>query len=996
MHQIDNRIAQLENEILFLKKQLEQNQEEISKYKRNEKELQATKESESTLRKFFEHSADGIMLADSDGIIREWSSGCEQITGLEKESLTGKVHLWEMVAMLFPADTRPVEELQYIKVELTGLVRNMQQKMITCHIRHYVTGKHRVYTVFYFPVPMSGKMMLGGISRDVTEEVRSRKQLEENERILTVEKKRLESLSNNLPEGTLYRFIFNRDTEKRYMEYVSSTWEQVTGLTPESVADDIKAFDDIVHPEDLPRLVYANTLTTTNLSDYNVDVRISKKGKPRWLRIASHPYADGNQVIWDGIMTDITRRKEAERRQAVLIEVLQIVQSAENLTQAMNLSLAKIGEYAEVSRVHIYEKNTDGTSATCIYEWCNKDIQQSIKGLSLNIDSIQSGFDTFEAGGIINTPDIHTLHPKLAKTLDALGVKSTVCFPLSANGVIYGFVGFDEYTTTREWDQNEVELLKSLSQIISTTTYRYRAETVIRLSQQTMRTVLDNISANIFVVDMDTSIILFANKGNKKLVGNEFLEGKRCWEVMQTDKNGLCDFCFRPRLVDKNNCPTGVYYWEQFHELSGRWLAMASTAIEWIDGRLVHLEVSTDITDRKLSEMEIIRAKEKAEESDKLKSAFLANVSHEIRTPLNGIIGFLHFLSSDNLSTERRNGFIDVINNSSIQLMKLIDDIIDVAKIEAGQMIIRPAPIRIDELMNELQMFFETYIKANNKEHITMIFDNSEAVESCVTFVDPVRLRQVLGNLLNNAVKFTEKGFIRFAYRQSAPDLLEFVVEDSGIGLAPDHLEIIFERFRQADLNNSHQYGGTGLGLTISRSLVKLMGGKIWVESTEGAGSSFCFTVSYLPVAPEDEHIFAEPSPDEPTEGKFAGKTVLVAEPVLMKYKYYDKLISATGASVIHAQNLQQWLDVITQTNHIDMVIADASVFIDGSVANMNHIKNVRAGLPLILLLSGQKENYRQAIDDSQCTVTVETPVSYAEIVKMMEEYADGGQRGGQ
>ena len=247
---------------------------------------------------------------------------------------------------------------------------------------------------------------------------------------------------------------------------------------------------------------------------------------------------------------------------------------------------------------------------------------------------------------------------------------------------------------------------------------------------------------------------------------------------------------------------------------------------------------------------ELVVAKDKAEESDKLKSAFLANMSHEIRTPLNGIVGFLKFINSDNLSLSRRQEFIHIINNSAAQLVSIINDIIDVSKIEAKQMTVTPVPLDLNELMNELLIFFTTYLQANNKKHVTLVLNNSGFLDPCVISIDSVRLRQILNNLISNAIKFTDKGFICFGYRQSAPDLLEFVVEDSGIGLRDDQCEVIFERFRQANIESDHHriYGGTGLGLTISRSLVQLSGGTMWVKSTEGIGSSFYFTIKYLPV----------------------------------------------------------------------------------------------------------------------------------------------------
>jgi PAS domain S-box-containing protein len=413
--------------------------------------------------------------------------------------------------------------------------------------------------------------------------------------------------------------------------------------------------------------------------------------------------------------------------------------------------------------------------------------------------------------------------------------------------VNYGFIGFDECAANREWEHNEVELLNSLSQIISAATRRFQAETDIRLSQQTLHTVLENINANIFVAELNTMKILFANKKMKKMFGDK-IEGEICWEVLHDNKTDTCIHCPRHRLNNKKYHSGETYHWEEYHEFTERWFEHTSTVIKWIDGQLALLEVSIDITDRKLTEIELVHAKEKAEESDKLKSAFLANMSHEIRTPLNGITGFLQFLASDNLSRERKHEYINVVQNSSSQLVKLIDDIVDAAKIEAQQMDIRPIPVHINDLMKELQILFDNLLHTKNKENVMLVLDDSEFIDNCTALIDPTRLRQVFNNLIGNAVKLTEKGYIRFGYRQSAPDQLEFVVEDTGIGLAPDQQEIIFERFRQAELEERHLYGGNGLGLNISRSLVQMMGGDIRVESTRGAGTTFYFTIPYQPV----------------------------------------------------------------------------------------------------------------------------------------------------
>jgi PAS domain S-box-containing protein len=245
---------------------------------------------------------------------------------------------------------------------------------------------------------------------------------------------------------------------------------------------------------------------------------------------------------------------------------------------------------------------------------------------------------------------------------------------------------------------------------------------------------------------------------------------------------------------------------------------------------------------------ELTEAKEKAEESDMLKSAFLANMSHEVRTPLNGIVGLLNILSVDPQLPESIREYIDIINNNSEILQRLINDILDAAKLEAGLMAIITEPFCVNALLEEMQIIFQQQLKALNKTQIKLENVKDASDQTCTIYADPVRLRQIIHNLLSNAVKFTDTGYIRFGYHIYKHDMIEFFVEDTGVGIPKAQLEHIFERFRQAEIGNNRRFGGTGLGLTISRNLAQLMGGDMFVTSAEGKGSTFTFSIAYNPV----------------------------------------------------------------------------------------------------------------------------------------------------
>lgn len=251
-----------------------------------------------------------------------------------------------------------------------------------------------------------------------------------------------------------------------------------------------------------------------------------------------------------------------------------------------------------------------------------------------------------------------------------------------------------------------------------------------------------------------------------------------------------------------------------------------------------------NITKQKIVENELVKAKEKAEESDRLKSAFLSNMSHEIRTPMNAIIGFSDLLADASFSKEERKEHVRVIQCNSKQLINLIDDIIDIAKIEANQINIREYNCDLTLLMKEI---YKTFIHQSHSE-LELKLNIPEYKLDIIILTDSFRLLQIITNLLSNAFKFTDTGTIEFGYSIKENDMLEFFVRDTGIGISKEAQKIIFERFRQAKDSNKRLYGGTGLGLAICKYMIQLMKGDIWIESETNQGSTFYFTLPYKPL----------------------------------------------------------------------------------------------------------------------------------------------------
>ncbi|MEI6678375.1 MAG: response regulator [Mariniphaga sp.] len=253
--------------------------------------------------------------------------------------------------------------------------------------------------------------------------------------------------------------------------------------------------------------------------------------------------------------------------------------------------------------------------------------------------------------------------------------------------------------------------------------------------------------------------------------------------------------------------------------------------------------VAQDITERKKMEQELVEAKILAEENDRLKSAFLANMSHEIRTPMNGILGFAELLKEPKLTGEEQLEYIDIINKSGTRMLNIINDIITISKVESGQMKVYISDTDINEQIDYIYTFFKPEITAKGMEFVAKKpLSNAE----CILSTDREKIYAILTNLVKNAIKFSDKGTIEFGYDVAGSkhtESLQFFVKDNGIGIPKNKQEEIFDRFIQADIGNARAYQGSGLGLSISKAFVEMLGGKIWVESEPGKGSTFYFTV---------------------------------------------------------------------------------------------------------------------------------------------------------
>ncbi len=384
----------------------------------------------------------------------------------------------------------------------------------------------------------------------------------------------------------------------------------------------------------------------------------------------------------------------------------------------------------------------------------------------------------------------------------------------------------------------------------------------------------------------------------------------------------------------------------------------------------------------------LMRAKIKAEESDVLKTSFLSNMSHEIRTPMNAILGFSNLLSHKEISISEKEEFVNLIRINGKNLLTLVEDIIDISKIDSGQLQVKNSPVCLHEILKEVYDSFWDDIRRRGLLNIKLYLNEGISDKKTMVLTDAFRLRQVLINLVGNGIKFTDRGFVEFGYELKNEEVLQFYIKDTGIGLPKGKEREVFERFSK--FSNDKQkmlYGGTGIGLSIARDVVSLMGGKIWVESEDKVGSTFFFTIPYHKVS----NVAVKQEEDIPV-GKYnwEGKTFLIAEDEEDNFRYLEVALSISNASLIWARNGAEAVDIFNRIDNIDLVLMDIKMpEMDGYTAT-KEIKLKSKGVPVIAqtayAMSEEKEKSKQA----GCDDYIAKPINYSDLLKVIHKHVPG------
>jgi CheY-like chemotaxis protein len=341
----------------------------------------------------------------------------------------------------------------------------------------------------------------------------------------------------------------------------------------------------------------------------------------------------------------------------------------------------------------------------------------------------------------------------------------------------------------------------------------------------------------------------------------------------------------------------------------------------------------------------LVKEKEKAVESNKLKTAFMSDISHAIRTPMNAIMGFSELIKIGNTNTEQLKEYADIIKIKGTQLLTLIDDISEIAKFETGQLSINKTSVDLNKLLQEIRRETEVLKHKLYKESITIKLDIPYDLDNQTIYTDPGRLQQVFVHLIENALKYTERGFIEIGYILKDNKVIQFYVKDTGIGIHKNRQKNIFNPFKPVSEPTMKKYASSGLGLTLSKGIVEMMGGKIWLESEEGEGSTFYFTIPYIVAEEKDEPI---KDPEVLSASNWKNKVILIVEDEEVNFRFLEAVLDKTEAKIIHAETGAQAVELCKTLPKIDLVLMDIKMPKMNGIDATRIIKKMDKGIPII------------------------------------------------
>ncbi len=880
---------------------------EIVGYFALEEDVTKEKESENLFKNALESIGDNVWEHDFQNGKTFFTKSDNQFLGYTPEEITSNSELWwsrvhhDDLHILIENDKRYKEKkaeshsLEYRLIHKDGSVRWVLDRGVI--IQRDAVGN---------------PLKIIGTHTDITNS-------KQNEIELANRVKQFQSLSENIP-GVIYEFVFRKDGSSG-LNYISPAIEKIFGISP----GDFKNYLEYIHPDDREMVIERNQYCRETLSPFYVEARLVIPGHPvKWHSVhSSYSYqtSDGD-IVFTGFMLDITDRKTVEHQ---LDEQRRFYEGILNNMPADIAVFNTKHEYLfvnpmaikdeEIRKWIIGKKDED----YCIYR--NKPIETA-KHRRASFNKVLANKQPHEWEEKTTLPD-----------------------------------GSEKYIL-RRWfpvvDTNqEVEIIIGYGIDISE---RRRMEDALRHNEEKYRGIIENMNLGLIEVDM-YGVIHFANQTLLKMTNLSESEAMG-HSVYHFVKSEYVDI-LKEKINQNESAIHEAFEVETNLGKQSWWLI--STAMKYdISGKQVgNILICLDITQQKQLEQDLIKSREQAEMLAKTKESFLANMSHEIRTPMNAILGMGNQLAKTALN-EKQAFYLSTIRTAAENLLVIINDILDLSKIEAGK-------LTVERIGFEPKMVCENAIRVlmhkAEEKGLKLGTSNYDTNLSDVLIGDPYRLNQVLLNLIGNAIKFTEAGSVDVSWNvikdSSSSQIIRISVKDSGIGMEAGFVSKLFDKFSQEYESVTRNYGGTGLGMSICKELVELMGGRIYAESEKGKGTTVSFEINFQKGTNID-------LPKVKTETSDVGhnflhnKTILITDDNQMNRLLASTILKNYGADIVEASNGEEAIRII-QNEEPDLVLMDIQMPIMNGYEASKKIRQEGYAMPIIALTAnavrGENEN---------------------------------------
>ncbi|MDH3381236.1 MAG: PAS domain S-box protein, partial [Flavobacteriaceae bacterium] len=679
---------------------------------------------------------------------------------------------------------------------------------------------------------------------------------------------------------------------------------------------------------------------------------------------------------------DITDKKRNEQTKEILLNITKQISDVTSVEEFSSVIKSELSNLIDTSNFYLALYNKDKNTFSIPY-------------FADELDKEFGGKNEFDTEGTLTGYVIKNKKPLLAtmdvfKDLEKSGIIRLVGsesqiwlgVPLFNKNEVIGAIAVQSYTNPNAYSNNDLKILEIVSSQIAIAIERIQQQNTIKENEEKFRSIFELSPDMLSLVDLN-GYLLNCNHEFIKQLGYDTKEeilNLNCINFIAKEDRAIALEKFKLCFVNRQ------VYNQEFNLIrkDGSSFAVEISATLNYDEKNAPkniIAITRDVTLRKQHELEITNALEKAKEADRLKSAFLANMSHEIRTPMNGIIGFAEMLQNQDLNEEKRGFYANIIMNSSRQLLSIINDVLDMSTIEAGLVEIKEAPVSINEMLTELHEFF---LQKSDEKQLKLNCELTLNDDLSVINTDQTKVQQVLTNFISNAIKFTKKGEVSFGYTFK-DNFLEFYVSDTGIGIDKKLHKEVFERFRQVNMEYTRETIGNGLGLSISKKLVELLGGEIWLESEPNKGSTFYFTLPYqhdvLNVANDNNtSTITQKSMDEQI-------TILLAEDEEYNRIFIEEILDDKNFTILTAENGVEAVEIAKNHPEIMFVLMDIKMPIMNGIEASKLIREFNNTVPIIALTAFSMESDKVHLLKEGFDDYVSKPIVKKDLMQILEKY---------